>query len=116
MAPTVRDGTDHAKSLFRGKGSQLPLEGQADLQETALGVGMGAGESRRKWCYFNWIPEESKGYTGSPLDTDSTFCQIPAWASFSQESKKMGFLPTVSQSQRIELLQTPLGRKVLLRK
>lgn len=29
---------------------------------------------------------------------------------------KMGFPPTVSQSQRTELLQTPLGRKVLLRK
>ena len=44
MAPTVKDGTDHAKSLFRGKGSQLPLEGQADLQETALGAGCGWGQ------------------------------------------------------------------------
>ena len=93
MAPTVREGTDRGKSLFRGKGSQRPLEGQADLQEAVRGVGVGVGESRRKWCYFNWIPEETKGYTGSPLDTDSSFCQNPTWASFPQESIKWASLP-----------------------
>ena len=75
LAPTVRDGTE-----FRGKVANGPSSVRKTLrrQHQAGRDGVGAGESRRKWCYFNWIPEESKGHiSGSPLDTDSTYVRIP---------------------------------------
>ena len=99
-----------------GKAAKRPLEGQADLKEAAPGVGGGGGGIQEEVVLFQLDSRGDQRLHWEPTGHRFQLLSESHLGLIFPGIYKMGFPPTVSQSQRIELLKSPLGRKILLRK